>query len=148
MIFLYTINNTDVLLLSRSQHSGFVMKRLGPPPSRRGPREHLVWTTPARPHHPPVPAEQVCKKSIRSASGWTDHVSYPPGERGHWSYESQLSYEKHGGGVLWLPDEHLRRTLMLLPGADCRIGMQGAFSGPVDDVADHKSYIHFNLKGL
>lgn len=80
-----------------------------------------------------------------------------PGERGHWSYESQLSYEKHSGGVLWLPNEHLTCTFMLLPGADCTIAMYGAQdakrkkrrkkeSGPVHNVPDKTGHIGYNHK--
>ncbi len=79
MIFLYTINNTDVLLLSHPHQPGFVLKQLSPPPSRQDPREHPVWTIPAHFPPPTCAAEQVSKKSFRTASGWTDHVSHPPG---------------------------------------------------------------------
>lgn len=129
MIFLYTINNIDVLLLSRPHHSWFVMKQLSLPPSRQSPWEHQFGPPPTHPtlhsHHPPVPLN----KFARNPSGlrWDEQIMLAnPRERGHWSYESQLSYEKHSGGVLWLPDEQQRCMFMLLPGADCRIGMQGA----------------------
>lgn len=46
-----------------------------------------------------------------------------PRERGHWSYESRLSYEKHSGGMFRLPDEHLRCTFTPLPSAEHELGL-------------------------
>lgn len=127
MIFLYTINNTDVLLLSRLHHYGFVMKPLSPPPSRQeGPREH-----PFRP--PPllrIPTTHLCKFA-RNPSGlcWDEQIMLatpPPGKEVTGAMSHNCHMKKHSGGVLRLSDEHLRCTFMPLPGADCRIGMQRA----------------------
>lgn len=74
MIFLYTINNTGVLLPSHPHRSGFVIL-LHPGKALRSVRlDHPLSFPP-----PTSAAEQVCEKSIRTALGWTDHVSYPPG---------------------------------------------------------------------
>lgn len=118
MIFLYTINNTDrVASISSTRRCGFVMKRLSPPSVQARPLGSVRLLRPPPlfiPRHPPVPLSKFARNPSGLRRGWTDHVSYPPGERGHRSYESQLSYEKHCGGVLWLPDEHSRCTFMLL----------------------------------
>lgn len=140
MIFLYTINNTDVLLLSCPRRSGFIMKQLSPPPSKQGPWEHQFGPP------PPFPTTHLCRWASlqeihQDCIGMNRSCELPPGERGQQSYESVLSYEKHSGGVLQLPDEHLRCALMLLAGADCRICMQRpqqsvCLGCPTDNVPD------------
>lgn len=136
MIFLYTINNTDVLP-SRPHSSGFVMKWLSPPPSKQGPWEHQFGPPP--PFPPPTCAtEQVFKKSIRTVLGWKQIMLATP--------QGEGSPELWVTTVIWKTQWRRVATArwaseMLLAGADCRICMHRlqesvCLSCPADNVPD------------
>ncbi|KAK5875945.1 hypothetical protein CesoFtcFv8_026969 [Champsocephalus esox] len=94
MILLYTINNADLLLLHVCYEAA------SPPPIA----DEAPGNVPL--DHPLIPTANRCRRETlqeihQGCVGMKRSCPLPPGERGHWSYESQLSYgEKHSGGVL------------------------------------------------
>lgn len=151
MIFLYTINNPDVLLLSRPHHSGFLMKQLSPPSIQARPSGASVWTTPAHSHHPPVPLS----KFARNPSGlrWDEQImlATPRGERSPELWVTTVIWKTQRRRVVtarWASEMHVSRCCqVLIAGLACKeLKMQSekervSFSGPVDKVPDKITHL-------